>query len=130
MIIALSLGTRACMACEGGAVKRMVMTVLAAVLLGGVQNLFAETEEEEMARMQRQLNQGVMDKPFFAEQPEKVDAYIKEAMKNNIKPKEYQGTHWRRGYTCRDLLRYSWVEYRDCRYYHHYHGRYYPYPHH
>jgi len=90
-------------------------------------NAFAESEEEEMARMQKQLNQEVMDKPFLAEQPEKVDAYIKEASKSNLVPPEYNGRYWRPGYTCRDLLRYSWREYRNCRYYHHYHGRYYPY---
>ncbi|HHJ13756.1 MAG TPA: hypothetical protein ENJ79_05170 [Gammaproteobacteria bacterium] len=77
--------------------------------------------------MQRQLNAETMSKPFLAEQPEKVDAYIKEAMKKNLKPSEYTGKHWRPGYTCRDLLRYSWREYRDCRYYYSYYGRYYPY---
>ena len=90
--------------------------------------VIAATEEEEMAEMQKRLNQEVMDQPFLAEQPEKVDAYIKESMKKNLKPEEYTGTHWRRGYTCRDLLRYSWYEYRNCRYYHRYHGRYYAYP--
>jgi len=88
---------------------------------------FAETEEEEMARMQKQLNQGVMEQPFLAEQPAKVDAYIAESLKNKVVPPEYSGTHWRPGYTCRDLLRYSWREYRNCRYYHRYNGRYYPY---
>ena len=86
------------------------------------------SDEDEMARMQQQLNQETMSKEFFAEQPEKVEAYIKEAMEKNLKPEEYVGSNWRRGYTCRDLLRYSWREYRNCRYYYRYHGRYYPYP--
>lgn len=86
------------------------------------------TDKEELKRMQQELNQEVMSKEFLAEQPEKVEAYIKESMEKNLKPPEYQGTHWRRGYTCRDLLRYSWYEYRNCRYYYTYHGRYYPYP--
>ncbi len=85
------------------------------------------TEEEDLAEMQKQLNAETMNKPFLAEQPEKVDAYIKEAMKKNLKPPEYEGTNWRRGYTCRDLLRWSWNEYRNCSYYYRYHGRYYPY---
>ena len=88
---------------------------------------FAESEEEEMARMQKQLNQNVMEKPFLAEEPEKVDAYIKDSLEKNLIPPAYTGTHWRPGYTCRSLLRYSWREYRNCRYYHRYHGRYYPY---
>jgi hypothetical protein len=85
-------------------------------------------EEDDMAAMQKRLNEEVMSQEFLAEEPEKVDAYIKEAMKKNLKPEEYKGTHWRRGYTCHDLLRYSWYEYRNCRYYHRYYGRYYPYP--
>lgn len=89
--------------------------------------VFAETEEEEMARMQKELNQGVMKQPFLAEQPAKVEAYIQEALKNKVVPPEYTGQYWRPGYTCRDLLRYSWREYRNCRYYYRYHGRYYPY---
>ena len=89
---------------------------------------YASDEEDEMARYQKQLNEEVMSKEFLAEQPEKVEAYIKEAMKKNLKPPEYTGKYWRRGYTCHDLLRYSWREYRDCRYYYRYHGRYYPYP--
>jgi hypothetical protein len=85
------------------------------------------SEEDDMAEMQKQLNAEVLEKPFLAEQPEKVEAYINEAMKKNLKPPEYTGTYWRRGYTCHDLLRYSWREYRDCRYYYRYHGHYYPY---
>lgn len=88
----------------------------------------AATQEEEMKRMQEQLNSETMAQPFLAEEPEKVDAYIKEAMKKNLKPPEYKGDHWRSGYTCHELLRYSWTEYRDCMYYYRYHGRYYPYP--
>ena len=103
----------------------LLITLLAMLF---VSTAYASDEEDEMAEFQRMLNQEVMSQEFFAEQPEKVDAYINEAMKKNLKPEEYRGTNWRRGYTCRDLLRYSWVEYRNCRYYHRYHGRYYPYP--
>lgn len=84
-------------------------------------------DEDDMAEMQRQLNAETMSQPFFAEQPEKVDAYIKESMKKNLKPPEYKGKNWRRGYTCRNMLAYSWVEYRNCRYYRSYYGRYYNY---
>lgn len=83
------------------------------------------SEEDELAKMQAQLNQEVMSKPFLAEKPEEVDAYIKSMLQQNIKPEEYKGTHWRTGYTCRDLLRYNWREYRNCRYYYRYYGRYY-----
>ena len=106
--------------------RALARLLLGVVLLSGFTQVWAG--DAEMERMQRQLNKETMDKPFFAEEPEKVDAYIKEASKNHIKPLEYTGKHWREGYTCHDLLRYSWTEYRDCRYYRHYHGRYYPYP--
>jgi len=87
----------------------------------------ATEEEEDLAEMQKQLNAETMSKPFLAEQPEKVDAYIKEAMKKNLEAPEYTGIYWRRGYTCHDLLRYNWLEYRNCRYYYRRHGRYYHY---
>ena len=83
------------------------------------------SEEDELAKLQAQLNAEVMSKPFLAEKPEEVDAYIKSMLEKGEKPQEYQGTNWRPGYTCRDLLRYNWREYRNCRYYYHYYGRYY-----
>lgn len=99
------------------------------LLVSAITQAWADkADDAERQRMQSQLNKEVMEKPFFAEEPEKVDAYIKEASKNHIKPLEYTGDHWRAGYTCHDMLRYSWVEYRNCSYYHHYYGRYYPYP--
>lgn len=83
------------------------------------------SEDEELARMQALLNGQVMSRPFLAEKPKEVDAYIKSMLEKNVKPPEYVGSHWRTGYTCRDLLRYNWTQYRNCRYYHRYHGRYY-----
>lgn len=105
-----------------------LLTLTAGLLLGLGAFAVSADEEDDMAAMQKRLNEEVMSQEFLAEEPEKVDAYIKEAMKKNLKPEEYQGTHWRRGYTCHDLLRYSWYEYRNCRYYYRYYGRYYPYP--
>ncbi len=83
------------------------------------------SEDEELARMQAQLNGEVMSRPFLAEKPKEVDAYIKSMLEKKAKPPEYVGSHWRTGYTCRDLLRYNWTQYRNCRYYRRYHGRYY-----
>jgi len=82
-------------------------------------------DEEDMAAMQRKLNAEMADLPFLAEQPKKVEAYIKESLKNKVIPLPYNGIYWRQGYTCRNLLRYSWNEYRNCQYYHRYYGRYY-----
>ncbi len=104
----------------------LLMVSLCGVVVSGL--AFSATQEEEMQRMQQQLNSETLAQPFLAEEPEKVDAYIKEAMKKKLKPVEYTGTNWRSGYTCHDLLRFSWSEYRDCMYYYRYNGRYYPYP--
>ncbi len=84
-----------------------------------------EEEDEALRRAQEQFNAEVLSQPFLAERPDEVDAYIKKSMEKDLKPEEYKGTHWKAGYTCRNLLRYSWHEYRNCRYYHRYHGRYY-----
>jgi hypothetical protein len=97
------------------------------VLFALISSAFAqeETEEDALARAQAQMNAEVLAKPFLAERPEEVDAYIEGMLKKNMKPPEYQGTYWRSGYTCRDLLRYNWTQYRNCRYYYRYHGWYY-----
>lgn len=108
--------------------RTFVSLLFGIFLLSGFTQVWAnKVDDEDMQQAQRQLNQEVMEKPFFAEEPEKVDAYIREASKKHIKPLEYTGPHWQTGYTCHDMLRYSWNEYRDCRYYHHYYGYYYPY---
>jgi len=106
----------------------MQMKSLLLLLAPFVSPVYTVAAEDDLAEYQKSLNQEVMSQEFFAEEPEKVDAYIKEASKKNLKPLEYKGNNWRAGYTCRNLLRYSWYEYRNCRYYRHYHGRYYPYP--
>ena len=89
-----------------------------------MQSAFAN-EEDEMAAMQKKLNAEVMEQPFLAEEPEKVEAYIQESLKKKIKPPPYRGNYWRPGYTCHDLLRYNWREYRNCMYYYRYYGHYY-----
>jgi len=84
-----------------------------------------DEEDEALRRAQEQLNAEVLSQPFLAERPEEVESYIKKAMEKNLKPEEYKGTNWKPGYTCHDLLRFSWREYRNCKYYHRYYGRYY-----
>jgi len=101
------------------------IVMLAGLLVSSVYAKQEPTEDEKLAQMQQQLNAEVMSKPFLAERPEEVDAYIKSMLEKNVKPSEYSGSYWRPGYTCRNLLRYDWTEYRNCRYYHRYYGRYY-----
>ncbi len=82
---------------------------------------------DDMADMQKQLNQETLAKPFSVPDEGEINKYIEQATKNNVKPVEYKGKHWKRGYTCADQYRYSrsYNAYRNCRYYHHYYGRYY-----
>jgi len=81
-------------------------------------------DEEDMAEMQRQLNADVMAEPFDASDAAKVDAYIKKSMEADIKPRTAAPNYWQPGYSCRDIRRYSYRDYRDCRYHYRYYGRY------
>ena len=82
------------------------------------------SDEDDMAEMQKKLNAEVMQKPFTVEDAAKVDAYVQDAMKKDIKPKQTAPSYWRPGYTCNDMWRYSYNDYRDCVYYHRYYGHY------
>ena len=104
----------------------LAATLFGALLLAGTGN--AGDSEDRAAELQEQLNQEVLSKPFSVEEQAKLEAYLQDALKRKIVPGEYTGTHWRRGYTCRDLRPYSYYEYRDCMYYYRYYGRYYPWP--
>jgi len=81
-------------------------------------------EEEDMAAMQKRLNAEVMEKPFSVADEKKIDGYIKDAMKKDLKPPETAPNFWQPGYTCASIYNRGWSYYRSCRYYRHYHGRY------
>ena len=78
--------------------------------------------DDSIEEMQKKLNQGVMQKEFSVEDTAKIDAYIKDAMKKDLKPQEKPPAGWRPGYTCADL--HNYYEYRNCLYYYRYHGYY------
>lgn len=104
----------------------IILTSFVCLLMGITLPVLADkSEDDALARAQAQMNAEVLSKPFLAEKPKEVDAYIKSMLEKKTVPTEYQGTYWRAGYTCRDLLRYNWTQYRNCKYYHRYHGRYY-----
>lgn len=82
-------------------------------------------EDEELARIQAQLNQEVLEKPFSVEDEAKINAFIDDAMKKDLKPEVSKApSGWRPGYTCANVYSYGWRTYRNCRYYRRYHGRY------
>lgn len=84
-------------------------------------------DASDMAAMQKQLNAETMNKPFEVEDAAKVDAYVNDAMKKNLQPKQTAPTGWAPGYTCDSYYHqysYNYYGYRDCMYYHRYYGRY------
>ncbi len=104
----------------------IILTSFVCLLMGITLPVLADkSEDDALARAQAQMNAEVLSRPFLAEKPKEVDAYIKSMLEKKTVPAEYQGSYWRTGYTCRDLLRYNWTQYRNCKYYHRYHGRYY-----
>ncbi len=106
--------------------KRILGLFLVVAFIGVGGSLLWAGEKEDMEAMQRALNQQVLDKPFNPGDKAAVEAYLEDAIKKGVKPIETRPQGWAPGWTCNNLV-YSYRAYRDCRYYHRYHGRYYPY---
>ena len=81
-------------------------------------------DEDEMAAMQRQLNQQVMEKPFTFESEQDIERYIESTLKSGKAPNFRPGKFWRQGYTCKDLRPLSRHEYANCLAYYRFYGRY------
>jgi hypothetical protein len=104
--------------------KRILLQcLLMAVLVAN----HAVVTADQASDTQKMLNDQVLAKPFSVEDEAKLNSYIEEATKRGTPPKSQPSKYWRQGYTCNDLRRYSWNDYRDCSYYHHYYGYYWPY---
>ncbi len=100
------------------------VSAMIAFCVFGTPSVAAQTTAE-MAEMQKKLNAEVMEKPFSVADEAKIDAFIKDAMAKNLKPVENKApAYWQQGYTCADIYQYGWSGYQNCRYYHHYYGRY------
>ena len=98
--------------------------IISAIILSLVSINILASEEDDMAEMQRKLNQEVMSKDFDPGDAAKVDAYIAEAMKKGLKPTTVAPKYWQNGYTCRDIRRYGYAGYQNCMYHYRYYGRY------
>jgi hypothetical protein len=90
-----------------------------------VEKVYGGEMTDEMKKMQEQLNDQVLSKPFDVADEAKVKSYIEGAKRRGEVPQPYTGKHWRPGYTCYDLRPYSYREYLACRYYRSYYGHYY-----
>lgn len=110
--------------------KRVVMALTVVAVAGSlvlgdtVSSADAQTADDKK-RMQEQLNEQIMSRPFSVPAESEVKTYIEEQTKKGVVPQPYTGRYWRRGYTCLNLARYSRAEYLACRHYHAYYGRYY-----
>ncbi len=85
----------------------------------------ANETKKKMEEMQKALNNEILSQPFSVVDEAQVKSYIEDAKRRGVVPQEYTGTHWRPGYTCRNLWNYSRREYLACRHYHWYYGHYY-----
>jgi hypothetical protein len=105
----------------------LMIAVLGANLSSVLQMESARGAEmsNDMKKMQEQLNDQLLSKPFSVADEAQVKSYIEDAQRRGEVPQAYKGKHWRPGYTCVDLRQYSYREYLACRYYHSYYGYYY-----
>lgn len=115
-------------AVESWRVGRRAAALVVGIVLGmGLALTARPATAADKAQMQDRLNNEVLDQGFDVKGEAELNSYIEEATRKGLEPKIKPSRHWRRGYTCDDLRRYSWSEYRDCAYYHRYHGRYWDY---
>ena len=111
-----------------GSLMIIMIAAFVASALGLLELETADSAEmsDDMKKMQEQLNNQVLSKPFSVADEAQVKSYIDDAQRRGEVPQAYKGKHWRPGYTCVDLRPYSYREYLACRYYYSYYGRYYP----
>lgn len=100
---------------------------LKAIVTAGLLVIATTSSAEKSVDLQKQFNEQVMKQPFSVENDANLNAYIEDATRRGIPPRSQPSKHWRQGYTCADLRRYSWTDYRDCSYYYQYYGYYWPY---
>lgn len=108
---------------EHNGMRRTIVSAAIAVGLSFAPAVFA-SDEDDMAKMQQQLNKQVVEKPFSVEDAAKIDAYVTDAMKKDLKPRPQAPEIWQPGYTCANLRSRSYYDYRDCTYYYRYYGHY------
>ena len=95
-------------------------------IVSGADTAYGGDMTNDIEKMQEQLNNQVLSKPFSVADEAQVKAYIADAQRHGEVPPPYTGKYWKPGYTCVNLGPYSYQEYLACRYYYSYHGRYYP----
>ena len=79
----------------------MAILIVGAGALGVLQLEMAHSAEmlDDMKKMQEQLNNQVLSKPFSVADEAQVKSYIEDAQRRGEVPQAYKGKHWRPGYT-------------------------------
>jgi len=104
--------------------------VLSLVALVATSALAAGKDDKAREDMQKALNNQVMSAPFNAGDIDKAEEYAAGAKAKNIQPVARPPAYWAPGWTCSNLTTYAYynyVDYRNCVYYHRYHGYYWRY---
>ena len=70
---------------------RTVLILLISLFFLAYSAVVLAADKDEMEAIQKKYNSEIMENEFFAEQPDKVEAFIREAMEKNLKPLEYTG---------------------------------------
>lgn len=110
-----------------GSLNCVLRGLLTLGIVASAYSMVLAGEEEDMAAMQKAMNQQTMERPFNAGDQAALDAYLAQALKNGLPPPQQKPpSNWQPGWTCNNLM-YSYYEYRNCRHYHRYYGHYYGY---
>jgi hypothetical protein len=105
----------------------LFLSIVGVVLMGFLQVAHAADNDAAREEMQRKLNAETMATPFNPGDIKKATAYAEEAKRQNVVPVSQAPSYWMQGWTCASMsgyAYYNYTAYRDCVYYHHYHGRY------
>lgn len=90
----------------------------------------ADTDtDKQREEVQRALNERVMASAFNPGDIKRAEAYAEQAKREGVKPVPQPPTYWAPGWTCANLTvypAYVFTDYRNCIYYYHYYGRYWP----
>jgi hypothetical protein len=102
-------------------------TLTIGILLVSTTTTRADEAQTARDEMQRALNKETMATPFNAGDIKKASVYAVEAKAQNVQPVLQPPSYWIPGWTCASMTAspyYTYLGYRNCIYYHHYHGRY------
>lgn len=105
---------------------RTAVLALAALLLAAPARA-GDDADKAREEAQRALNARVLAAPFQPGDIKKAQEWAAEAKRQNVAPVAQPPAYWVPGWTCANLIGYAgyyYGDYRNCIYYHAYHGYY------